>query len=39
MEAFDSIICGYFCFGLIDFMFEGKILTEFTNHFSPNNIF
>ena len=22
MQAFDSIICGYFCFGLIDFMLK-----------------
>ena len=39
MEAYDSIMCGYICFGLIDFMFKGKILAEFTNHFSTNNIF
>ena len=37
IQAYDSIICGYFCIGLIDFMLAGKILTEFTNLFSPNN--
>ena len=30
-------MCGYFCFGFIDFMLKGKTLTEFSNLFSPNN--
>ena len=37
IQAYDSIICGYFCIGFIDFMFAGKTLTYFTNLFSPNN--
>ena len=37
IQAYDSIMCGYFCIGFIDFMFKGKTLTEFTNLFSPNN--
>ena len=37
IQAYDSIMCGYFCIEFIDFMFEGKTLTEFTNLFSPNN--
>ena len=37
IQAYDSIICGYFCLGFIDFMHVGKTLTEFTNLFSPNN--
>ena len=37
IQAYDSIMCGYFCTGFIDFMFAGKTLTELTNHFSPNN--
>ena len=37
VQAFDSMMCGYFCIGFIDFMFIGKTLTEFTNLFSPNN--
>ena len=37
MQAFDSIMCGYFCIGFIDFMLAGKTLTEYTNLFSPNN--
>ena len=37
IQAYDSIMCGYFCIGFIDFMLAGKNLTEFTNLFSPNN--
>ena len=37
VEAYDSIMCGYFCIGFINFMLAGKNLTEFTNLFSPNN--
>ena len=37
IQAYDWIMCGYFCIGFIDFMLAGKILTEFTNIFSPNN--
>ena len=37
IQANDSIMCGYFCIGFIDFMLSGKTLTEFTNPFSPNN--
>ena len=36
-QAYDSIMCGYFCIGFIDFMLAGKTLTEFKNIFSPNN--
>ena len=34
---YDSIMCGYFCIGFIDFMFKGKTLTEYANLFSPND--
>ena len=37
IQAYDSIMCGYFSIGFIDFMLTRKILTEFTNLFSPNN--
>ena len=37
IQAYDSIMCGYFCIGFINFMFEGKILTEYTNLFSQND--
>ena len=26
IQAYDSIMCGYFCVGLIDFMFKDKSL-------------
>ena len=37
IQAYDSIICGYFCIGVTDFMLVGKTLIDFTNFFSPNN--
>ena len=37
IQANDSIICGCFCIGFIDFMLAEKILTEYTNLFSLNN--
>ena len=30
-------MCAYFCIGFVNFILEGKTLTEFTNLFSPNN--
>ena len=36
-QAYDSIMCGYFCIGFICFMLKGKTLTEYTNLFSPSN--
>ena len=38
IKPYDSIMCGYFCTGFIDFLLAGKTLTEFTNLFSPNNL-
>ena len=37
IQAYDSIMCGDFCIGLIDFKFEGKSLIDFTNLFSPSD--
>ena len=37
IQAYDSVMCGYFCIGFIDLMFERNTLTEHTNLFSPNN--
>ena len=37
IQAYDSIMCGYFCIRFIGFILAGKTLTEFTNLFSPNN--
>ena len=31
----NSIICGYFWIGFIDFMLAGKKLADYTNSFSP----
>ena len=33
IQAYDSIMCGYFCIAFIDFMLKGKSLTEYTNLF------
>ena len=37
IQAYDSLMCGYFCIGFIDFMLAGKTLTKLINLFSPNN--
>ena len=37
IEGYNSIMCGYFCIGFIDFMLKGKTLTAYTNLFSPNS--
>ena len=37
IQAYDSIMCGYFWITFIDFMLEEKTLTEYTNLFPPNN--
>ena len=37
IQAYDSIMCGYFCIGFINFMFNGKNLIDYTNLFSPND--
>ena len=35
VQANNSVMCGYFCIGFIDFMLAGKQLTDFTSIFSP----
>ena len=35
IQADNSIMCGYFCIGFIDFMIAGKSLINFSNLFSP----
>ena len=37
IQAYDLIMCRYFCIRFIDFMLEGKTLTDFTNFLSRNN--
>ena len=36
IQAYDSIMCGYFRIAFIDFMLKGKSLLDYTNLFSPN---
>ena len=36
IQAYDSIICGYFCIEFINYMLKGKTLLDYTNLFSPN---
>ena len=35
IQAYDSIMCGYFCIEFINYMFDGKSLIDFTSLFSP----
>ena len=35
VQANNSVMCGYFCIGFIDFILANKKLTDFTNLFSP----
>ena len=34
IQANNSIMCGYFCTGFVDFMFAGRSLIDFTSLFS-----
>ena len=36
IQANDSVMCGYFCIGFINFMFKGNSLTDFTPNIHPN---
>ena len=37
VQANNSVMCGYFCTGFIDFMLAGKKLTDCTSLFSPQD--
>ena len=37
IQAYDSIMCRYFCTESINYMFKGKTLLDYTNLFSPND--
>ena len=37
MQAYDLIMCGYFCIEFINYMLKGKTLLDYTNLFSPND--
>ena len=36
-QAYNLIMCRYFCIGFIDFMLKGKSLLDYANLFSPND--
>ena len=35
IQAYDSVMCGYFCIAFIDFMLSGEKVTDYTNLFFP----
>ena len=37
VEVNDSVMCGSFCIGFVDFMLAGKTLTDYTSLFSPHD--
>ena len=37
IQAYDLIMCAYFCVGFINFMLNSKSLLDYTNLFSPNH--
>ena len=37
VQANDSVMCGYFCNGFIDFMLVSKKLIDYINLFSPHD--
>ena len=37
IQAYESIMCGYFCIEFINYMLNGNTLLDYTNLFSPND--
>ena len=37
IQAYDSIMCGYFCIEFMNYILKGKKLLDYTNLFSPND--
>ena len=37
IQAYGSIMCGYFCIKFINYMLKGEKLLDYTNLFSPND--
>ena len=37
VQGSDSVMCGYFCVGYIDFRLASKELTDYTSLFSPHD--
>ena len=38
VQANNSVTCGYFCIGFIDFVLADKKLTDYTSLFSPHDV-
>ena len=38
LQAYVSVMCGYFCIKFIDFVFKNKSLVEFTSLFNPYDV-
>ena len=37
LQAYDSVMCGYYCIEFINHILKGKTLLDYTNLFSPND--
>ena len=37
IQNYDSIMCGYYCIGFVNYMFNDNSSTDFTNLFLPND--
>ena len=37
IQSDDSIMCGFYCITVIEYMIAGKNLLDYTNLFSPND--
>ena len=37
IQAYDSIMCGYFCIKFINYVLKVKTILDYTNLFSPND--
>ena len=37
LQAYDPIMCGYYCIEFINYMLKSKTLLDYTNLFSPND--
>ena len=37
IQAYDSIMCGYFCIEFINYMLKGNTLLDYADLFSPND--
>ena len=37
LQAYDSIMCGYYCIEFINYVLKGKTLLDYTNLFSPDD--